>query len=245
MQYGDFANVYDKLMSDVDYDGWSDYVLSFMPKSASVIECACGTGEITRRLAAAGHEVLACDISPDMIRVASEKLRLCGAVSKRVHFAVMDMRKLAAHRSVDCVVCCCDGVNYLTSREDVKLFLSSAFGVLKPGGLLLFDVSSRYKLSTVLGQNCFVNNDPQYPYLWQNTYDEENKLLRMELAFFIKKGSLYERFDETHIQRAHSQREIENWLSDLGFEYKAYDSFSMEAPNDHSERIQFAARKPI
>ena len=157
----------------------------------------------------------------------------------------MDMRTLASHRAVDCVVCCCDGVNYLTSREDVKRFFSSAYSVLKPGGLLLFDVSSRYKLQNILGQNCFAENDRDIPYMWQNTYDEESKLLRMELSFFVKKGDMYARFDETHIQRAHSNREIESWLTACGFEAKAYDCFTKEAPAACSERIQFTARRPI
>ena len=79
--------------------------------------------------------------------------------------------------------------------------------------------------------------------MWQNTYDEQTKLIKMELTFFVKNGGLYERFDETHIQRAHSQRELLNWLDDCGFEAKAYKCFGFEAPDSETERIQFAARK--
>ena len=245
MQYNRLAELYDRLMSEVDYDAWANYLLSFVPASSLILECACGTGEMTLMLAKAGHKVTATDISDDMLRIASEKLRLSGPAGRNVRFAQMDMRSVSAHKPVDCVVSCCDGVNYLLSREDVKMFFSSAYSALKPGGLLLFDISSRYKLSHVLGDNCFVNNEDPTPYMWQNTYDEQSKLIKMDLSFFIKKGDLFERFDETHIQRAHSEKEILNWLSDCGFSAEAYDCFTRSDALPDSERIQFVARKEI
>ncbi len=243
MQYEEFAKVYDRLMRDVDYDAWADYVCGFMPAGCSVLECACGTGELTKRIAQRGNDVIATDISQEMLRVASEKLRLLGAVSRRVHFACMDMREAAVHKPVDCVAACCDGVNYLLSREDVKRFFRSAYAALKPSGLLLFDVSSRYKLENVLGGNCFADNDEEAPYMWRNAYDPESKLIEMELTFFVKRGGSYERFDERHVQRGHSVNELVSWLLQCGFEPTAYDFLSLDGPKPDSERIQFAARK--
>ena len=53
------------------------------------------------------------------------------------------------------------------------------------------------------------------------------------------------RFNESQIQRAHSQREIEGALKRAGFEgIEAFDAFTFDAPNDKSERIQFRAIKP-
>ena len=243
MQYGKFASVYDKLMKDVDYDAWASRVLSLIPEGASVLECACGTGEITRRIAAAGHAVTATDSSEDMLRVASEKLRLLGADDFTVRFARMDMRSVSVHKPVECVLCCCDGVNYLLCREDVKKFFNSANAALATGGLMLFDVSSRYKLEKVIGCSTFADNDADTPYLWLNAYDDETKLIEMELSFFVRKGDGYERFDENHIQRAHSVNELMSWLDQCGFDAKAYDFDTMDEPGPDSERIQFVARK--
>ena len=230
-------------MKDVGYDGWADYVSGFMPERGCVLECACGTGEISIRLAKKGYSVIATDVSDDMLMVASEKQRQSGLAGGGLRFARMDMRRAAVNKKVDCVLACCDGVNYLTSRKDVISFFSSAYEALKPGGLLLFDVSSRYKLSKILGNNCFAENGRELAYLWRNNYDEESKLVSMELSFFRRKGELYERFDETHIQRAHSERELGAWLEGSGFEYSAYGFLTREAPKEDSERIQFAARK--
>lgn len=243
MQYGKFASVYDSLMTDFDRDAWAEYLLSFIPNGASVAECACGTGEMSLRLAKAGRRVTASDISEQMLYEAAKKQREAGLANADLRFVRMDMRRLALHRKVDFVVACCDGVNYLTSPADVRAFFRAAHDSLVPGGMLLFDVSSRYKLSEVLGCNCFVDNGEETAYLWQNVYDESSKLIRMELSFFKKQGALYERFDETHIQRAHSEREIGSWLDNAGFEYEAYRAFTREPVSPNDERIQFAARK--
>ena len=46
--YADFAQVYDRLMQDVDYTGWAVYYMSLLQKAgiepgALITECACGT----------------------------------------------------------------------------------------------------------------------------------------------------------------------------------------------------------
>ncbi|MFR7852514.1 MAG: methyltransferase domain-containing protein [Christensenellales bacterium] len=72
--YGDFAGMYDPLMKDVDYDSWAEYLLRFLgAEKLRVTDCACGTGEITLRLARAGHIMTGVDISGDMLRIASER----------------------------------------------------------------------------------------------------------------------------------------------------------------------------
>ncbi len=246
MQYGRFATIYDALMDSVDYEAWADYVVSLLPKGTeSVVECACGTGSVTQRLARSVNELTATDISDEMLSVAAEKCREAGIGCRRVRFAQMDMRHIALHRPVDAVVCCCDGVNYLTSRADAEAFFNSAYSCLKPNGTLLFDVSSRHKLQNILGDNTFTRTEDDVCYIWQNCYDAQTKLIEMQLTFFQKQGALYERFDETHIQRAHSVRELTSWLEKSGFTVTAMDCFTLNAPNDTSERIQFTARKQI
>lgn len=247
-QYSDFASIYDVLMSDVNYDKWADYLKSLISSaSASILECACGTGEISIRLARYGYNVVACDLSPHMLEVASHKARSYGV---RIPFVQMDMRRLSVHRPVDCIISACDGVNYLASHHDVELFFKAAFDALKPGGKLLFDISSRYKLSTILACNTFAWDGDEAAYIWRNMYDDKNKLLEMNLAFFRRAAEnadwrkLYERFDETHIQRAHSERELRSRLILAGFvNVEVYEAFTSAPPCASSERLQFIAQK--
>lgn len=242
--YGKFAAVYDKLMAPVDRGAWANYVLSLLPAGRlRIADAACGTGALSIPLAQAGHALTGLDASAEMLAVAAENARLARLT---IPFVLQRMEALCLHRKVDAIVSACDGVNYLLSREAVDAFLHAARANLKPGGTLLFDVSSRYKLSCILANNTFAQEEEGAAYIWTNEYDEASKLIRMNVTFFARSSDgRYERFTEEHLQRAHSQRELTNALLRAGFcDIRVYEAFSRVAPNERSERLQFAACAP-
>ena len=239
--YGKFAGLYDPLMKDVDYDRWAEYIASFLPEgSLRIADCACGTGEMTLRLARRGHILTGVDISEDMLRVASEKAR---KAALKIPFICQDMAKLTLHRPQDAIVCACDGVNYLDSAEDASEFFSAAYSALKPKGMLLFDISSKYKLEKVLDCNTFAEDEVDRAYIWKNCYDPESRLISMELSFYEKQGDMYRRFEEKHIQRAHGEDELISAMERAGFDAKAYSFLTMENTKEDDLRIQFIGRK--
>ena len=245
MQYGDFAQLYDRLMSDVDYDAWAKYLTDLISKYGGgnrIAECACGTGELTIRLKKAGFDITGFDISQEMLNIAAQKARDSGLM---INFICMDMKKLTLHKPHDVIISACDGVNYLLSKAELHSFFSMAYTALKSGGLLLFDISSRYKLENILGCNTFAEDDGECAYIWKNMYDEKSKLIEMDLSFYKKSGELYKRFCEKHIQRAHSTEEIISELKHAGFTVaEPLEAFTSAAPTQNSERIQFTAIKP-
>lgn len=246
--YTDFAFYYDAMMHDVDYQSWSDRIneiirrFSLKDSNISVADCACGTGEITCRLAKLGYQTTGIDLSSDMLQVAQEKARRFGL---KIPFACMDMRHLSLHKRMDVVNCSCDGVNYLTSRSAVDAFFKRANALLNASGLLLFDVSTRYKISKVLGGNCFGEDLPVCTYLWRNAYDPEEKLLQMDLNVFVReRDGRYRRFDETHVQRAHSDTELRKLLDENGFDIlAAFDDLTENRASEESQRVLYVCRK--
>lgn len=58
------ADVYDTVRP-----GYPDPVIDLVAGARTVVDVGAGTGKLTSRLIAAGHEVLACDPSADMVRV--------------------------------------------------------------------------------------------------------------------------------------------------------------------------------
>lgn len=239
--YGKFAGLYDPLMKDVDYDRWAEYIASFLPEgSLRIADCACGTGEITIRLAKMGYTLTGIDISEDMLRIAAEKARKSAL---KLPFICQNMAELQLHRPQDAIVCACDGVNYLDSLEQVGRFFSAAYAVLKPNGLLLFDISSRHKLENVLDCNTFAEDDGERAYIWKNCYDPESRLISMELSFYEKQGELYRRFEENHIQRAHEEKELLSAMEKAGFDAAAYGFLTRRQAAEDCQRIQFIGRK--
>lgn len=250
MEYGRFADVYDALMESANYDRWARYLESFLREAypdtdaerLDILDCACGTGSLSVRLAIEGYRVTGLDISGDMLRVAQEKARASGL---HIAFIRQDMREIALHRPVDAIVCACDGVNYLLSEAELAAFFTTAYKALRPGGCFLFDVSTLYKLEHVLGNATYGEDTRDCTYLWKNCYDPESRLCEMRLNFFVPDGQRrYERFDERHVQRAHTDAEIRSALSKAGFtNIEAFDAFTRNVPHPASERVQWAARR--
>ena len=171
--YSAFAEVYDQLMDDFDYPAWADYYLALLARlgvrPASLCDCACGTGSLSVEFARRGVRVTGADLSGEMLAVAADKARAAG---QRVMFVREDMCVLRLPKPVDALVCGCDGVNYLLGESRVKAFFSAAHAAIRPGGALAFDVSSPYKLETVLGGNFFGEERDDVAYLWSNRFDQ-------------------------------------------------------------------------
>ena len=167
--YSNFARVYDSLMESVDRKAWLEYIISLFgdAKIERVADCACGTGALSIPLAKRGYKVTGLDASEEMLRIAAENAR---AERVNVPFVCQDMRRLALHRPADAVLAVCDGVNYLTLKG-AEGFFANAYAALREGGMLLFDISSRYKLSTILGNNTFAEDESAAAYICKNAYD--------------------------------------------------------------------------
>lgn len=94
-----------------------------------VLEIGCGTGYFTKELAKTGGEIVAIDVSPDLLDAAR-----AAVTDGNVSFENASAHALAyADASFDAVV----GSSVL-HHLDVDLALPQFFRVLKPGGLFLF-----------------------------------------------------------------------------------------------------------
>ena len=74
--YESFARVYDLFMDNVPYEEWSSYLAGLLREygicGGTVAELGCGTGKMTRLLAAAGYDMIGIDNSEEMLEIARE-----------------------------------------------------------------------------------------------------------------------------------------------------------------------------
>ena len=245
--YESLAGVYDFFAYDFDYDAWTKRYLDLLKAQKDDIkelcDVGCGTGEIAIRLIRSGLRVTGVDLSEDMLNVASDKARRAGVQLPLVR---QDMRCLRLPHKTDAILCACDGVNYLTKLSGAEEFFASAFACLKPGGALAFDVSNTAKLSKMGRDGVYFEDTADRTYLWQNSFDEETRVLRMDIRFFLRgEDGKYTKTSETHVQRAHSAEEITALLKKTGYENITVcgsDTDMGEGPG--GQRIYFSARKP-
>lgn len=243
--YSGFAEVYDFLMRDVDYNGWVNYIEKIFRKKNfnphTILEIACGTGNITNKLAKRGYDVVGIDKSTEMLTFAKNKAYDLGADVKYLN---QDMRELDYNKNVDSILCLCDGINYILEKQELMTVLKKVYSLLKEGGLFIFDISSYYKLSQILGSNIYAENFENVSYIWENYFDEEESICELNLTIFKRKNKLFERYQECHYQRAYKTEEILNALKKSGFKnISCYKSFTFEDINYEDNRLNFVCEK--
>lgn len=245
--YTAFASVYDRLMRDVDYQTWAAhyaYLLSGAGiKNGRICECACGTGSLTLPLSTMGYTLTGVDLSNEMLGIASSKAKEAGLT---IPFVRQDMTKLTLHRRQNAVLSTCDGVNYLITSRQLSSFFSAAYKALLPGGVLLFDVSTPFKLSGTLGNNTLGLQDPDISYIWQNHYNTHTHVVHMNISFFVRNAdSSYDRFEEEQLQRAWTKEELTASLLECGYEkIRFWGNTLRRAPKPKDERWHIRAIKP-
>jgi len=247
MSYERFAYVYDYLMQDVPYDGWLEFVnkqaKAYSIQGESVLDIACGTGELSLRLVRDGYDVTGVDLSQDMLMVAQEKAL---EMNVKLNLFQQDMSKLDSLGEYDLITIFCDSLNYLEDEKDVENTFKSVYAHLKQDGLFLFDVHSIYKMTQIFINQTFTLTDEHVSYIWDCFPGEVPNSVEHELTFFVKdeETNQYERVEELHKQRTYPILTLREWLKDAGFEVLNVSAdFSEEAPADHSERIFFTCKK--
>lgn len=241
--YNEFAFVYDKLISDVDYDAWADYYCKLFEKyglkPALGLDLGCGTGSMTIKLAQKGFDMTGVDCSEEMLMIAREK-----SSGSDILYLNQDMTEFELYGTVDFIVSSLDCINYITDKRDLLKVFKLVNNYLDPGGLFIFDINTRYKLENILGNNNFVLEDDNVFCSWQNEFDKKSKLCTFFLTFFCKNEEDYRRFDEVHCERAYEIEEIKTLIEKSGMRLlNVYDNLSFNVPGKNADRVFFVAQE--
>lgn len=247
MTYQQFAYLYDELMKDAPYDKWVDFVNKYIAKyevqGKRLLDLACGTGELSIRLANDGFEVTGVDLSDDMLTVANSKANSIGV---NIQFYQQNMAELEGLGEFDVVGIFCDSLNYLQSENEVKDTFRSVHTHLTNDGLFMFDVHSIYKMMNIFMNETFTLNEDEISYIWQCFEGEYPYSVEHDLSFFVldEQSGKYDRYDELHVQRTFPIENYKTWLVEAGFEIiDIIADFEALEPQSESERIFFICKK--
>ena len=212
-RYGSFAEVYDLFMDGVPYDRWAENIRGVLAscdiKDGLVLDLCCGTGQMTRRLAAAGYDMIGVDLSEEMLSHAGR------TGEEGILYLNQDMRSFELYGTVRAVVSVCDSMNYLQGKEELLTVFRLVENYLDPGGLFLFDLNTAHKYRDLLGDRTFAENRAEGSFIWENDFSEETGENESDLTFYVKEqGESYRRFEEVHVQQAFPLRDVEEALSE-------------------------------
>ena len=244
MAYGEFAKIYDELINeDINYDEMVKRILDICNlhnlELNDYLDIACGTGNVTIRIAKYFKNIYGVDLSEDMLREAFDKFKKEKIKGKII---CQDMTELSLNREFDLITSVLDSTNYITDINGLQEYFKGVYNHLKSNGLFIFDVNSYYKLSEILGNNIYKYSEEEVFYTWENVFEED--LLSMFLTFFVKKGELYERFEEEHLERAYTEEQLEKELEKANLEVIAkFDGYTENYVQANTERIVYVVKK--
>jgi SAM-dependent methyltransferase len=116
-----------------DLDFWRS--IAEEHRGGRVLELGAGSGQVTAALAPAARELVAVDVSPELLRLA--RLRL--ADWPNVHLLLADMRELDFSEPFDLIVAANDPLSHLVETDDRDRALRVVARHLAPGGRFVLD----------------------------------------------------------------------------------------------------------
>ena len=278
-------------MDNVPYDDWCDLYSDILAEhgvtDGIMLDLGCGTGTMTRRFSRRGFDMIGVDASEEMLEMAREAELLDEArtfdtssnsdvaneavsdnasnQAKDILYLQQDMRSFELYGTVAAVVSVCDSLNYILTEEDLLQVFRLVNNYLDPGGLFVFDMTTPYQYENVLGENSFCESRDEAAFLWENFFDEENRINEYDLTLFVREGNdrivegqnkgnqnasalneeeRYRRFVETHYQRAWTLDEVKALLNESGLELLAVFGEDGKNPlEDMDGRMYFVARE--
>ena len=246
--YTSFAAVYDTFMDNIPYEEWKSYLEELLKEygvqDGLVLDLGCGTGTMTELLAADGYDMIGVDNSEEMLEIAREKQIKSG---HEILYLLQDMREFELYGTVGAVFSICDSLNYITEPEELRQVFRWVNNYLDPGGIFIFDFNTEYKYREVLGDQTIAESREDCSFIWDNYYDEEDRINEYELSLFVRSAEdpeLYRKYQEVHYQKAYTLEKIKTLLEKAGLSYLgAYDAYTQDAPLYTSQRICVVAQE--
>lgn len=241
--------MYDALMAETPYDSWAAYIDGLISyryngkaKKPLVLDLACGTGNITLRLANMGYDLIGVDASEEMLAEAGHRAFEQNA---DVLFLAQDMRELNLYGTVDAAISVCDGLNYILCEKELLAVFKRVRLFLNPGGVFIFDMNTEYKFKELFKDLSFEGKGAGgEAYEWENSYDPHTGINEYRLVLFSQSedGVESEAFEELHRQRSYPLADVCNMLLEAGFVSVAMrDGYSNEPPKAESVKAVFIA----
>lgn len=214
--YSSLAPWYDRLTGDVPYDSFVSYYEQLFKADGGqfqlLLDLCCGTGSITLRLAEKGYEMIGVDAAADMLSQAQSK---CWDLPQPPMFLCQDAAELDLYGTVDAALCCLDGMNYIPPEDLPELFHRLHLFV-RPEGLVIFDLRTPEFFQELDGET-LVDETEDVLCLWRADFDPQVPAMIYGMDIFSRRGKLWQRDSEEHIEYAHRPEDIKALMEKAGF----------------------------
>ena len=225
MVFDKYAQYYDLLYQDKDYQRETDYILSYIkkhhPETINILEFGSGSGIHGRLLANAGFQVRGIERSQEMID-QGHSANLGKNQNSNFSCIQGDCKSTILGDDFDAVISLFHVLSYQTSNEEVLAMLKNAHRQLKPGGIFIFDywyAPAVWYLGPKLRVKQVRNKQLAITRIAEPECFREQNIVKVNYQTFVEdlKSNHISKIKETHEMRAFNTEEIREFASQTGF----------------------------
>lgn len=222
--YDDFDSV--ASLVDKSKAGVAGMLDDQVPFGTRILECGCGTGQLTNFLSIASRTVIGTDICLNSLRMARE-FKVRSGLTRSQFYQMNLFRPCFKPASFDLVIS--NGVLHHTS--DPALAFRSIAGLVKPGGYIMIGLYHAYgRILTDLRRLIFNVTKDRFTFLDRRAVDAKSSVGK-RVSWFM------DQYKNPH-ESKHTVGEVLGWLDEAGFTF--VHSLPKTVPFErtaHSERL--------
>ena len=228
--YTESSLIYDRLMEDVDYPGWCEYILDLSEEfdfdTSSICDLSCGTGTFLHLFPAVVKHGI--DISNHMIKRGKNNFpELDLEVGNMLHPNFLDF---SLYINIH------DALNYVADFKAIRKHIAYMDKHMKKGQVYIFDFALPGIMEEYFDNTGYEDtNAAGISFKRHNRYDRIHNQAFTELFIYHPDGRSYQ---ERHIQYIHDFKEIQNFS--VEFPSRSFiflEEFSFQQANEKSNRL--------
>lgn len=239
--YKNFAEYYDKIYENMDYDGESEFIKWAVNKhkislNNNLMDVACGTGTHAQILTDS-FTITGVDISPKMLKIAQNKV-------PEAVFIQGDMKSLNIGSKFDVVTCLFSAIHYNRTINELEVTLQNFYDHLYPGGILIFDLSLNNNnwIEGLVSVDTVVEKDLRIARICQSK--KVDGIFNANFVFLVKDHGEFDFDIDEHELGIFEVDDVMNLMKTIGFETFIYGDFTRKKwTNNNGERPVFVGIK--
>lgn len=175
----------------------------------TLLDVACGTGQLATYFLEAGYTVTGLDLSPAMLDHARQN------AGGRGTFILGDAADFSIPEPVGLAVSTYDALNHLPDLAALRGCLQSVSAALRTGGTFIFDLNTRHGLSRWSGVQVMESEDMTI--ITRGVYDGGDRAFTQISGYVRAEDGRYDRFNEVIANTVFDMVDVRAALSDAGF----------------------------
>lgn len=230
---GTKTNVYDEFALYYDFLGWNRFsrvcaerlknFVRFRGRGReTILDLACGTGELEYSLRRSGLRFTGVDLSKQMLARARSKV-------DGVRFIRDDITAVRLQKTFDITVCLFDSVNHLGGITPVEKLFKTAKIHLRDGGYFIFDMLTPEGLAH--WGSVDIKRGKDHVVIIDGEFDSEKILAEISIEGFVRSGkNSFRRFMQKIRERSYPFETVVGALANAGFNHITVSSYEPDQP---------------